>query len=991
MTGRIYKLFYLAFVTVQLAACSPFSDNAPRSTLAQLPSAVIPEDHLVEIPALNLDQLQASYERALQSSQNPELSHLIRLRLADIEMRRAETRQAESDSADQQYQQAVAQYQTLLNESRQLNTDNQDYLHYQLAKAHALDGELDESITALSAIAGDDPDSPFVIEALFRRAERSFTRRNYPAASRDYQAVIDHGQSPFYQNAHYMLGWSEFKQARYHQAVNAFTQVLFQLAELKPLALLEGSDKNLGADTLRVLSLSFSYLGGSYALAEFFDQQDAQQGDKVLASEGANINRDGIRSAKADFKPELEPDFYRALGELYLDKERYRDSADTYQAFVKRQPFSSLAPEFSVAAIESLKLGKFPSEILPAKKQFVTHFGINSDYWQAVDDTDKDFVHKTLHEYLQELASYEHARAQTLSKKSDSKSRRTRQSAYLAAADYYREFSLTFPNDNQTPRMVYLMAEALEAAGQYRNAFIAYEQVAYDYIDSTAFSTNTLSSNYGADAGYSAILTSQKVIDELTKKLANTKDSQLRLEQDKQRHLWKNYRINSAINFTDYYSQDPRALNVLVKASEELYTSARLPEAVTAASRILDWQPPANNKQRKSAYLVLGHSQFDLGFYAQAEPAYNQALALSSDTTTASYANIAERLAASIYKQGELAQLGGDTEQAVDHLLRIRGLNFQNPKVTELAARGQFDAIGFLMELTHYPRAYEELLDYRKRYPSHPLTIELTAKAIIILEALDKPYDAAEELTRLAKTSEDPQVQQQSLFLAAESYQKAEATNKAIDRYRSYANRYKYAHPELLEAQFQLAGLYRQTGDSKRRNFWLGKLEDYSIKSDRGLYLAAWASSELAEQEYQRFAGIKLSLPLKKSLKKKKRALNNTVDAYERTLDLGVEEFTSQASFRLGEIYAQLSRDLMDSQRPNNLNALELEQYEILLEEQAYPFEEKAIEIHETNTRRSLTGLFDGGVKSSYESLKNLLPARYNKPEQVLEFSDVIH
>ena len=102
-------------------------------------------------------------------------------------------------------------------------------------------------------------------------------------------------------------------------------------------------------------------------------------------------------------------------------------------------------------------------------------------------------------------------------------------------------------------------------------------------------------------------------------------------------------------------------------------------------------------------------------------------------------------------------------------------------------------------------------------------------------------------------------------------------------------------------------------------------------------------------------------------------------------------EFTTQASFRIGEIYAQLSRDLMDSQRPNGLDELELEQYEILLEEQAYPFEEKSIEIHQANAQRSWKGTYDQWVKRSFDALAKLLPGRYNKQETRLEVSHEIH
>src|SRR5690606_10813631 len=104
----------------------------------------------------------------------------------------------------------------------------------------------------------------------------------------------------------------------------------------------------------------------------------------------------------------------------------------------------------------------------------------------------------------------------------------------------------------------------------------------------------------------------------------------------------------------------------------------------------------------------------------------------------------------------------------------------------------------------------------------------------------------------------------------------------------------------------------------------------------------------------------------------------------------GVAEFTTQASYRIGDIYAQLSRDLMKSERPKNLDADALEQYDLLLEEQAFPFEEKAIQIHQANAQRANKGIYDQWVKRSFEELAKLLPARYKKVESTLEVSNEI-
>ena len=83
----------------------------------------------------------------------------------------------------------------------------------------------------------------------------------------------------------------------------------------------------------------------------------------------------------------------------------------------------------------------------------------------------------------------------------------------------------------------------------------------------------------------------------------------------------------------------------------------------------------------------------------------------------------------------------------------------------------------------------------------------------------------------------------------------------------------------------------------------------------------------------------------------------------------------------MAELYRQLGADLMTSERPKNLDADAKEQYDVLLEEQAFPFEEKAIELHETNAQRTGDGVYDEWVQRSFDVLAKLKPARYAKTE----------
>ena len=80
----------------------------------------------------------------------------------------------------------------------------------------------------------------------------------------------------------------------------------------------------------------------------------------------------------------------------------------------------------------------------------------------------------------------------------------------------------------------------------------------------------------------------------------------------------------------------------------------------------------------------------------------------------------------------------------------------------------------------------------------------------------------------------------------------------------------------------------------------------------------------------------------------------------------------------------------MDSERPKNLNELELEQYNLVIEEQAFPFEEKSIKVHEKNMELLDRGIYNEWIENSLKKLAGLMPARYSKPEAASEFVEFL-
>ena len=931
----------------------------PGTTLADLPSAALPPEPDIQLPAVDLPALITSYENALAANRDPETRRQIQLRLADLEMERLEQQQADNPETAVAYSAAVRRYEALLQ-----GASGDDYLFYRLARARALDGNTAGSLAALENIVDAAPDSPFIAEALFRRGEVSFSQKKYKSAERDFAAVLAQGDTPFARNARYMLGWSQFKDARYKEASESFLVLLDELlGEYQPqqrlLGQLEKGERRLANDTLRVLALGFNYLGGAEVIESFRPQSGPRSYHHLL---------------------------YHALGDWYAESERYRDGAETFLAYVQHYPQSQEAPHMHVRAVEILQQGNFPSEVIPAKREFVTRYGLHSQYWQGADEQQRGLLKIQLKPWLEELARFDHARAQALAKEAANpknkapaaaQAQRESRTAFLAAADLYGEFTQTFPEDAKNPELTFLMAECLNEAGQYARAFDAYSNAAWGYPAGAQSNMTQV-----AEAGYAAILMAAKM---------HQQESNPELAT-----LWLDRKIETSLKFSETWPEDKRALAVQLDAASNLFEQYRHAEAIAAAEKAAVWQPSPDAKQRRTILLLLGHSHFETDNFVAAEQAYAQLLA-GMPSTDAEYLKIRDRLQSSIYKQAEaiLGQVevtpdnlayAAPTEEAIELLLRVR-----ESGRSEIAATAQYDAINQLLRLERWQRAHTELVDFRTYYAQHPLTPTLAAKAVVIYQAMDLPAQAASELLALAKYDKDPEVRRNSLFLAAEQFQEAGERDRAIDTYRAYAQQWQQPALQNLEAQHQLVTLYAEAGNNSERNRWLRDLASNKVTEPRGRYLAAFAQSELADQSYARFTRLSLTLPLKQSLKNKKQAMEATVTDYRKVLSLGIAEFTTVANFRLAEVYRQLSRDLMESQRPQGLNPLELEQYEILLEEQAYPFEEKAIELHEANIQRTASGVYDEWVKSSFSSLETLLPARYRKPESTVEWSDAAY
>ncbi len=811
----------------------------------------------------------------------------------------------------------------------QRSGEAQDEILYQLARAHDMAGRTDRSLHYLDRLIAEHPDSAYRVEARFRRGEIAFSQERYGDASADYGFVVAQGPgTPYWQNANYMRGWAQFKRSELEPGLASFFTVIDTLVASGDADDLAATDRELLDDSFRVVTLALGYLDGAETLA---DQMDALD------------------------RPAWQYLAYQALADDYLERERYLDSVATWQTFIDRNPLDRRAPAAHLGMIETLLAADFPSEVQPKKVAFVRGYGVNSEFWSVHGEDVRQAYLQPLQEFLEELAKTSHAGAQETGQRA----------SYLTAAEWYEELVKTFPENPDTAEYLFLLGEVYTEADEPGSAVAAYQRVVREFPDYPD----------AHEAGYAAILGLERMAESAA---------------PEERELWERVKIDAQIEFAFVFTGDPRAPEVQTDAADSLFALGEHASAVELADNLLATWPDVEWRLRSTALTIQGHGRFELERYADAETAYRNLLAGPLDA--AERPAITERLLATVYRQAESAETAGEVELAVGHFLRLSDI----APGAQLAIQGHYDAVAVTEAAGQTARAAGLLSSFRDAHPDHPLARDVSKRLASMYEQTGDMSAAADEYVELAGSADDPEVRRQSLYRAAELYLQQDNVAAAITHFRDYANRYQRPLPQRLEAVHQLDTLYQQSGQEQQRRHWLAeKIEIHRAMGrnagERATYLAAQAQFVLAEDTRSAFAAVRLGHPLKESLKRKQRVLKDAVRAFEAAADYEVAEFATASTYRIGTLFTDLARSIMESDRPDGLSALEAEQYEILLEEQAFPFEEQAITLHEINMRRSWDGLWDDWIENSFAELGRLMPARFDKPELEVAYVESIH
>lgn len=638
---------------------------------------------------------------------------------------------------------------------------------------------------------------------------------------------------------------------------------------------------------------------------------------------------------------------YSTMGDIYLKQERFSDTAHIHQQFIKQYPKSDNIPYSKLKIIEAWQKSGFDSKVYDAIDDFYITYNPKSKYWvnQNENSNINRVIRRSLKKYVILISGYYHNTYQKSGIKKDF------EKAELWYKRYLQYYSTYAQNDN----IYFLYAELLSQRKQHDNAFKYYEMAAYQ---------NDLIVN--KEAAYASIFTS---------------DTLYSSHPEKKEYLTKH--IAYALKYAQSYPDEKNTQKLITHAIELAFKAKEYKTTIELSDIYLSANPATQKTYINS---LKAESYFNLGEFTEAESIYSELIASSPG------GDKLDKLALAIYKQGEAAGQANDIAKAIQDYSRISDVA---PR-SEIASTGLYDAIALAMQHQQWNAAITHIQRFQSLYPNHKLKIDVAKKLSAAYLASNQGIKAAKEFEKLSGIGNNSEVKAAALWQAAEIYIKKDQTKDAIHAFEKYAAKFQKPFPQYIEAMYKLTDLNKKINSQENVEKWQKNIISAdrkalnNVKTDRTKFVVSSAYLELADSEKQKFDSAKLTLPLKKSLKRKKGAMQNAVKLYAKASKYKAFEIVTESTHKIASIYKAFSKALLDSDRPPNLNEEELNQYEILLEDQAFPFEDKAIEFYEINLSRIKDGYYNDWITKSHERLIQLFPTRYKRePKQDVYISAI--
>lgn len=868
------------------------------------------------------------------------------------------------------YSNAIAAYNRLLNEFPQ-RRDN-DRVLYMLSFCYQEMAMVASAEKVLNDFIKRYPKDPRTQTAHFRLGELYFTNaigmdmfeaRPWleKAAGAYTKATEFDPDSEYHDRSLYKLGWTYFRLQQYDVTVSYMAKLIEsrsridiqQKKKFKNFDELYAQDTGLVREAVQYMAVAFTEMGdgksGARNLEEYWTKRKTQPYEQYT---------------------------YIALGEYLANEERYDEAILVYQKLLAKYPAYHRTPNVLELVISTYEKDKKWDKVVEARKQIITALAPGGLWWNAnsKDEEAVQLATRIRSKAVLQMGQYHHAKATHPKTPASEKPKN-----FEEAENYYAQFLAEYPSATEASDAGYMIAEVYVARGNVAAAGDKYYNVAW---------VLQLPERQ-EKAGLKAIQAYNDALEEDITRIENDRKEKAQKFSRKIALLQSQYteKLLTAIQkFSAKYPQHEKTLDILVLEGAVQFDSENWSASREVFKRIIKEYP--NDKRSLLPKRYIATTYMEAGMLKEAEEAYRDA-AKDPRWSAQDRNDLLTLQTATIYKRAEALH---DKRQYLEAAAMFMRVPNESPQ-SDIAVKAFFKAATEYRSAEQYDRMIETFSDLAARYPKSEeaaagyVTIGEYYRDTKQLDRAAAQYCRASNLFEGQRKAADAEELQ---FACGKTYEDLKDWPNTQTAFQNYLKRFNNVNAtRTLYAAFVNGLIYydRKDYDNADKVFNLVVARHRELKKRNPSItdeLPARARFLQADRRFSDYEAIKLTLPLKRSFKRKQTALTELLELYAGSAQYRVPEFVTASSHRIGMALLNFRNSILASEIPKELLVDELlvEEYKLQLEEQSFQFEEKAIETFERNLIYGQQNVYlNDWINQSIDELSRIVPAKYSRPE----------
>ena len=861
-------------------------------------------------------------------------------------------------------------------------------------------GNRDRGIAYYSALIAQYPKSRFVPDAWVQTGEHFFATNDLPRAREAFEKAASFHLPKLYAFALYKLAWCDYNAGAYGAAIAKFKEVIaYSEGEAR------GDRVQLRQEALKDIVLAYAHV-------------DAIDGAVAYLAEKA-----GADSVEA----------IQRLAATYFDDGKFEQAIRVYRILQARAPGHAKAPAWQQKILLAYDKLNRRDQVVTEMNRLVGDYGPQSG-WAKANTAEKgalaearDLAEASLRELVQD---YHQEAIKTKSA-----------ATYRLARDIYRQYLDTFPQSESTASMRFYYAEILYALEEWDAAAMEYGKVveadpkgsqaqraAYNAIlaleKAVAIAKGKLKKRELADAakveerkdkghvdrgaGKLRLETvtrdvQPEPIPENEQKLIAACDRYLRLASGAKDEIVIRYKaafvfyerrhfVDAAKRFgeiilrwpTDSWSQKAAELSLdILNTRQEWQALSDLAQRFLQDSQLC---PPGSKFQLETARVAEGaRFKYAMQLYEEKK---DFALAASEFRAFVARYPKSEYAPKALYDALLIADKGDelDVEIAAGEQL-VREYSSADPAIVKLTIPALANACERAGRFPDAVRWYEEA---QRRWPSDARAADWLYNAAIWREGVGDDAGALRDWQTWLKQYRSRPDAAKIAFNVGVILERQKDFRRAAEHWSSFHREWAGAATagQLLLARYKQGLALRELKAPEAATVLADVPQRYArlAEADKAaaplIDAAAHACFLAVEPSFSDFMAIHFrylrQADLVYVLKVKNTRIARLLSAYGEVIAVGSPRWSEAAFARIGEAYRNFNKGLLDAPMPRGLDREQQELYRSMLESQALPLEDKAVEAFAKAIAISrTTGVYSEWVVKAQDLLREYQPDAY--------------